>query len=486
MGSKKDSSKYHDSASDITFRIKGITNFSNIKLGKINLKLDIYILDSISAFLYKDSVLKTAKVLKNMYKLFNSINPEKYDTPDLKVRFWTIHNSLRLMVESRLESYNSIKAELISDPDCTELAKNYIADISTMYIGYEDSKKLIQRLDDRLRYGYVVTIKDILRDFVNAIDDEDYKSYKLIEDDLFQLAHSLVNIKRNTNSLDSEETFSLDSDRFDEVVTRAVEKLQDLMKIFKTGIVGLNTILAPGYMSKRLYTYLAFPGGGKSQMLLKSVLDIKRYNPHIKAKDPTKNPAVLYITMENTIEETIERIFNMLVSSDDIRNFTPQQVIKKLRNGGNLVLCDDNNINIIIKYFPNRSITTDDLYGIIQELADEGNEVVALVLDYLKRIAPAERAATEKEELKNITNELHNLAVQLDIAVITAQQLNRLSASVVDAAIQAKKEDVTKLIGRDGVAGAWEIENNLWSPHTVRYDKETLLNAGTSRITLVY
>ena len=33
---------------------------------------------------------------------------------------------------------------------------------------------------------------------------------------------------------------------------------------------------------------------------------------------------------------------------------------------------------------------------------DEGIEVVALILDYLKRIRPAEKGANEKEELKNI------------------------------------------------------------------------------------
>ena len=31
---------------------------------------------------------------------------------------------------------------------------------------------------------------------------------------------------------------------------------------------------------------------------------------------------------------------------------------------------------------------------------------------------------------------------------------------MVDAAIQARKEDVTRLVGRDGVAGAWEIIEN--------------------------
>lgn len=42
---------------------------------------------------------------------------------------------------------------------------------------------------------------------------------------------------------------------------------------------------------------------------------------------------------------------------------------------------------------------------------------------------------------------------------ISAQQLNRTGASVVDAALQAKKEDVTRLVGRDAIAGAWEIKS---------------------------
>lgn len=454
----------HKKENDVSLKLKEITNFQQLRLKKINLKLEIFTLDSIVAFLFKDSVLKTQKLLKNIFKLFSNINPEPYyANNDLRVRFWVILKSLHLMVETRLESYNAIKSELMDDSESDDLVHDYVKNIDSLNIGYEDSKKLIRKLDDRLRFGYVITIKEVIQEFLNAIDDEEYSSYKDIAEDLEQLAISIVNIRRNTNSLDSDEKFTLDPDKFDEMIVSAVTKLQDRMKIFKTGIQGLNALLAPGYMSKRLYMYLAFPGGGKSQILLKSALDIKKYNSHVKAKDPEKRPAVLYITMENSIEETIERIFNMMVSADDIRNYTPKQVIKKLKDGGNLTLTDNNNVNIIITYYPNRSITTDDLYGIFQDINDEGDEVIALILDYVKRIAPAEKAASEKEELKNITNELKNLATHFDVPVITAQQLNRVASSVVDAALQAKKEDVTKLIGRDGVAGAWEI-NFLWSP----------------------
>lgn len=418
MSNKNKEIIQHKKEHDVSIKLKNITNFQQLKLKKINLKLEIFTLDSIVAFLYKDSVLKTQKLLKNIYKLFKNINPEPYMlNPDLRTRFWVILKSLELMVDSRLESYNAIKSELMDDKDSDELIHEYIKNINVLYIGYEDSKKLIRKLDDRLRFGYVITIKEVLQEFLNAIEDEEYSSYKDIADDLEQLAISIVNIRRNTNSLDSEEKFSLDPDKFDDMISVAVTKLQDRMKIFKTGIQGLNTLLAPGYLSKRLYMYLAFPGGGKSQILLKSALDIKKYNGHVKAKDPQKRPAVLYITMENSVEETIERIFNMTVSSDDIRNYTPAQIIKKLKSGGNLTLTDDNNINIIITYYPNRSIDTNDLYGIIQELDDEGDEVIALILDYVKRIAPAEKASSEKEELKNITNELKNLATHFDIPV---------------------------------------------------------------------
>ena len=178
----------------------------------------------------------------------------------------------------------------------------------------------------------------------------------------------------------------------------------------------MNALLAPGYMSKRLYLYLAFPGKGKSTILLKSALDFKKYNT-VKTKDPDKRPAVLFLTLENSVEETVERIFNMTVDGDDIRNFRPNQVIKRLRKEGKLELNDKNPMDIIIKEYKNREIDTNDIYSIINDLSDEGIEVVGLIVDYIKRIKPAEKASDEKTELKNISNELKEIAKFFDIPV---------------------------------------------------------------------
>ena len=107
----------------------------------------------------------------------------------------------------------------------------------------------------------------------------------------------------------------------------------------------------------------------------------------------------------------------MSVDGDDIRNYSPKQVKKKMREKGGLKLTDDNNIDIIIKEYKNREIDTNDLYSIINDLADEGVEVITLIVDYMKRIRPAERANDEKTELKNISNELKEVAKFFDIPV---------------------------------------------------------------------
>lgn len=435
----------------------------DIKLSKLKIKMDISTLNMIIKFIYKKSVLRTRKSLKNIKTLMENLDMSVYEdnanSIELLNRIWIIKTTLTGNLVEGLTSKDMMKKFCYDDPECTDYIKETMEEIieNSAPITYEESKYLVKQIDDRLNFGYTITLKEVITELFDLLDESDSRSYKGIEEDLYAIATSIIAIKRNSTSIGSEETFSLQDNVFQTVVSDALDRLKDRNRIFMTGIRRWNTILSPGYMSKRLYTYLAFPGGGKSQILLKTALDIRKYNTYVKPKNPDKRPAILFITMENSIEETVERIFNMTASNDDIRNFTQRQVIKKLKTEGGLTLTDKNNIDIIIRYYDNRSIDTNDLYGIIQDLDDEGIEVVTLILDYLKRIRPAEKGASEKEELKNITNELKSLANYFDIPAITAQQLNRVAASVVDAAIQARKEDVTRLVGRDGVAGAWEI-----------------------------
>ena len=443
----------------MSINVKSFLTTHDIKSAKIRIKLNITTLDSLISFLYKESVLRTRKTMNNIRKFINALDYSLYEGEvELLARIWIVQKTLEARLVEGFANDNMVMKYCLDDVECDGLKESILTRIvnDDKKITHEESKYLINQIDDQLNFGYTLALKEVIQDYMNMLDANDIKSYKAISKDLYQLASSIININRSSRSLDSDQTFSLHPDAFATIVGDAVQRLKDRNRIFVTGIKRWNTILSPGYMSKRLYTYLAFPGGGKSQILLKSALDIRKYNAGIQTKDPDKRPAVLFITMENSIDETIERIFNMTTSNDDIRNFSQKQIVRKLKEEGGLTLSDKNNIDIIIKYYDNRAIDTNDLYGIIQDLEDEGVETI----EYLKRIRPSEKANSEKEELKNITNELKCLATYFDIPVITAQQLNRVAATVVDAAIQAKKEDVTRLIGRDGVAGAWEIIEN--------------------------
>ena len=434
---------------------KSLINTEKIMLKPLKVKFDINTLDMVLSFMYKDSTLRTRKTLTNIMKLFDAIDPSQYEeNPSLSSRVWIIKKTLYGKLVEGIENFDNLKTYCKDDVECDDNIKLIIDNIGSKKINYDESKYLIKKLDDALEFGYIVTIKDILLDLLHKVDDEEFKSYKGIADDIYAISNSVINIRRATSSLDSDMTFSLETEEFDSVVEEAVQRLKDRNRIFVTGIQRLNTILSPGYMSKRLYTYLAFPGKGKSTILLKSALDIRKYNNTIKPKDPDKRPAVLFLTLENDIAETIERIYNMSVDSDDIRNYTPKQIKNKLKKQGGLELTTDTSINIIIKEYKNREISTDDIYTVIEDLSDDGVEVIALIVDYMKRLRPAEKAENEKVELKNISNELKEIAKYFDLSCITAQQLNRVGASIVDAALQAKKEDVTRLVGRDAIAGA--------------------------------
>ena len=117
-----------------------------------------------------------------------------------------------------------------------------------------------------------------------------------------------------------------------------------------------------------------------------------------------------------------------------------------------------------MQYYPYRSINTDDLFTIIQDLRDENLEVCALVFDYIKRIEPSIPIVDNPRlELGRIIDELKALSVIQDIPVITAHQMNRSAAATVDAAARQGKADTNKLVGRENVGDSWSvIEGGDW------------------------
>lgn len=463
-----------------------LTKTSDIKMDKIKVFFRRPVLNSIMKILTMEhSGFRTFKSMKNINRLFTNIDMTKYqNNQELMSYIWCINYISKQWLEGvvtvdtiaemakRQPDYDNIKEEIINT--CMN---------DTNIITAPEAKAIFNLISESLQCGYIVSMKE---EYISLLDDislDNPGAFRELVNRLFLVSQSLLDIKHNTNLVANKITFNTsDLDSMKEAINQTIESLKTSNNIFKTGIRRLNTLLSPGYMNGRLYVYMGLPAGGKSLMLLKSAIDIRKYNPDFKPKTPGMKPCVLYITMENTFTETIERIWNMSFD-DSIVDYTVDEALDRICNelGIDRIIKDDvvvkdsdsgdsleaqlikrsdgkTNIEIVMKYFSYREINTDDIFTIIQDLRDENLEVCVLVFDYIKRIEPSTPAADNvKLELNRIINELKALAVIQDIPVITAHQMNRAAAATVDAAARQGKGDVSKLVGRENVGDAWEV-----------------------------
>jgi hypothetical protein len=101
---------------------------------------------------------------------------------------------------------------------------------------------------------------------------------------------------------------------------------------------------------------------------------------------------------------------------------------------------------------------------LIQELADQGKQVIALILDYILKINSAkDHYGDERLRLSYAGRELKALAQYFDIPVITAMQINREGNSILEAGMQENKEDIGRFIGTSFVGQCWDlIQESDW------------------------
>lgn len=479
---------------------KELTKIQDVKLNKIGVFFKRSILNQVMKILTMEhSGFRTYKSVKNINRLFTNIDLDKYkNSPELRSYIWCIcyfskqwldgvvHPEIIEEIAKRQPDYDNIKGEIISK---SINDKNIITSM--------EAKAIFDLISEALQFGFVVPMKDEYISLLEDIDLNNPGSFKELAIRLFMISQSLIDIKHNTNLVANKVTFSTaDMDSLREAIGMTIESLSSSSNMLKTGIKRWNTLLSPAYMNGRLYVYVGAPGSGKSVVLEKTAVDIRKYNPNYVPKTPGMKPCVLYISMENTFIECIERLWNMSFD-DSITDYSIDEAVEKLCKelGISRVLKDDvkayeinddsfnnqpdistnvnkpliadiisgeddNNLNIeiVMKYFSYREISTDDLYTIIHDLRDENMEVCAVVFDYIKRIEPAVPTPDSvKLELNHIINELKALSVIIDAPVITAHQLNRSAAEIMDNANRQGKSDVIKLAGRANIGDAWEV-----------------------------
>lgn len=145
----------------------------------------------------------------------------------------------------------------------------------------------------------------------------------------------------------------------------------------------------------------------------------------IDKKGGEKN-VFIYVTLENTIEEALMRTYMPMFGKDIksmLRDITQGVDIKSLVKNK----LEETNSVIIMKYFPAMSISTVDLAGVLDDVANEyGKESIrGLYVDYLDLLRTDTKYDMYRLELGHITLSLKTLAVEYNVPIITASQLGR-------------------------------------------------------------
>lgn len=256
------------------------------------------------------------------------------------------------------------------------------------------------------------------------------------------------------------ETFSLEPDKLFNMIDNVRNVLTSEYRKLVTGMQGFNQLIGGGFENTRCYLFLGVTGVGKSMSLLNIAYQMKKYNKGFKPKDPTKIPTIVYLTMENDVTETVDRLFK-IASGEDLKNHTTEEAIEILKTTGELYLTDDSPINLIIKYQPNKSVDTGYLYTLTEDLEDEGYEVICMIQDHVKRIRSVTGQTDVRLELGDVINEFKTFAILKDIPIITVSHLNRDATKIVDTAPTRSNQDIIRLLGKSNVGESLLMLDNV-------------------------
>ena len=432
---------------------------------KIKVKFDVPLLNSLIKYIRCEYVSQSS--LSQLRKFMRFIDIDSYEYEEA--------------IYPRLKTLDILTKAIIDDGIRDEsLLRSYLEDqyptgIQIIeQIGF-DRNQLSSTECDYIANAIRIRVQTIAinlkkAELLETLDKLDANSFKpayaeLVEQVRRQMTELIGELQQNDSDQGLMKEFAFSMTDAAALIDKIVKKAKRPASILQTGIRQLNSILSPGFQSGRMYCFLGGSGKFKSGTLLNIAEQIRRFNPQIPAYENGLRKCILFITLENSIEETVERIYDMYCETNgNMRDDDTQQVIDALRKNGGYEFTATSGIDIFMKYAGNLEINTGEIHVYIKELREKGYMPICIILDYIKRIDSVHNSnGDERVRMSFVAKELKSIAQYYEIPMITAMQLNREGNSIIDAAMRESKQDVARFIGSSSIGNAWDIiEDSDW------------------------
>lgn len=395
----------------------------------------------------------------NLRNLIDMLDMEKYiNDPERYKRIIFIQKGLEARLDRGISDpillYKYINGGIIDDD---------IIDISNFTsLSNNEIDWINETVSSTIKSAFIYEECDRMIDLWTRFRSADYTSISAISAEIEQATAQLhTKFRKAKVESNTEQMFSLAPDNLHAVLMDTWEETTSKYRKLITGMQGFNQLIGGGFENTRVYLLLGITGVGKSMTLMNIAYQIKKYNKGFKPKDPTKRPCVLYLTMENTVTESLQRLFQICTGEELAKQSSPEEAERKLRTEGELYLTDSSPIDILIKFKPNKSEDTSYLYTLVEDLEDEGYEVICLLQDHAKRIRSTTNNPDIRLELGDVINEFKTFAMLKDIPVISNSHLNREGARVIDANATSSKSDLTRMLGKSNIGESLLMLDNV-------------------------
>ena len=416
---------------------------------KVKYNFDLSVLDLMCAYtISRNGNIKRGNLI-NMRNLLDAMDLSIYDNDIEKTKRLRF---IRRGLEARLEHDLKIPSLILSYINGGFISGEVDVESSGLP---ELSNTEIQYIDETVSAALQTTFIDLelnnLFELLTQYKAQDYKYRPEMVEQIYTKINEIHNKQRQAKAHPfNSQQLSLVDGEFENGLSDIHDKLCSDSRYLYSAMQGLNMLVGGAFEATRFYLMLGMAGTGKSMTILNLALQMKKANKGYVTKDPTKIPTILFLTQENTVEETADRICK-IITGYNIKSYSKQELIHILKTVGELTVTDENNINIVIMYRPDRSIDTGDLYTIIEDLEDDGYEVIALIQDHIKRIRSVSKTTDVRLELGAVVNEMKILAQLKEISVISVAHLNRDASKTIDAGAQTNKVDLTRMLGRANI-----------------------------------
>jgi len=444
------------------------------KSNKIQIDLSQPFLITLFNSLFSENTLVDRKFFLKVQSFFKLIEIEDFKTNKSKVIYidWILI-FLEKYFKKNIKNKVHILEEIINSTKFKSELLEFVNSEDAQEVSNEDVSYLEEFMTLRLKWSYLYKEGKDLKNILEKIEYNDYDSFESIVNETTSIIENiyyknqLIKIKSEEEKFD----FSVKNDvLFKNAIESTYRNVTNPKNTIKTGIKRLNQLLNGGFQGGRSYCILTLPGKWKSGFLLNACMWALKYNQEIIPNDPTRIPTVVYISFENSRDETIERIASYLSDDPigvDLKDYKLKDLIKKFKESSVF----NGKLDFVFYYRKSKSINMQDVDSLMIELENtpvinkktgnqELREVVFIVYDYMGRMLPIDNTKNSlHESIGEISDDICNYSKVKTIPSLTAHQLNREG----DKRLENIGDDKLKglKLGIQYVAGSRAIQDNF-------------------------